>query len=115
MFHLLRAEGFKWNHKRVYRIYVMMGLNIHRKRKGRLPARVKVPHILPISSNITWSAGFIHGSLITGRQFRTFNVIDDQNREVLMITIDTSLSARRITKELDKLIEWRGTSGSPRN
>ena len=87
----------------------MMGLNIRRKRKRRLPARVKVPHILPISSNITWSADFMHDSLITGRQFRTFNVIDDHNREVLMITIDTSLSARRITKELDKLIEWRGT------
>jgi len=35
-------------------------------------------------------------------------VIDDHNREALMITVDTSLSSRRIIRELDRLIEWRG-------
>lgn len=109
MYHLLRADGHAWNHKRVYRVYVMMGLNIRRKRKRRLPARVKTPHIIPIAPNITWSMDFMHDSLISGKSFRTFNVIDDHNREALMITIDTSLSARRITRELDRLIEWRGT------
>lgn len=108
MFHLLRADGHKWNHKRVYRIYVMMGLNIRRKRKRRLPARVKTPHILPIDCNITWSMDFMQDCLINGKSFRTFNVLDDHNREALMITIDTSLSSRRITRDLDKLIEWRG-------
>lgn len=108
MFHLLRAKGFGWNHKRVYRVYVMMGLNIRRKRKRRLPARVKVPHILPIECNVTWSADFMHDTMINGKTFRTFNVIDDHNREALMITIDTSLSSRRITRELDRLVEWRG-------
>ncbi len=109
MYHLLRLEGYRWNHKRVYRVYVMMGLNMSRKRKRRLSARVKTPHIIPIQSNITWRADFMHDSLNNGRPFSTFNVIDDHNREVLMITIDTSLSARRITRELDRLIEWRGT------
>ena len=47
-------------------------------------------------------------SLINGKSFRTFNVIDDHNREALMIGIDTSLSARRIVRDLDRLIEWRG-------
>ena len=108
MYHLLRAEGHKWNHKRVRRVYVMMGLNVRRKRKRRLPARVKTPHIIPIATNITWSMDFMHDSLINGKTFRTFNVIDDHNREALMINIDSSLSAHRITRELDRLIEWRG-------
>ena len=108
MFYLLRAEGYLWNHKRVYRVYVMMGLNIRRKRKRRLPARVKTPHILPVECNITWSMDFMQDSLINGKSFRTFNVIDDHNREALMIGIDTSMSARRIARDLDRLVEWRG-------
>ena len=109
MYHLLRLEGDRWNHKRVYRVYVMMGLNIGRKRKRRLPARVKTPHILAIQSDITWSGDFMHDSLSNGRPFSTFNVIDDHNREDLMITIDTFIKCWRITRELDRLIEWRGT------
>ena len=108
LYYLLRTEGCLWNHKRVYRIYVMMGLNIRMKRKRRLPARVKTPHILPIECNVTWSMDFMQDSLINGKSFRTFNVIDDHNREALMIGIDTSLSARRIVRDLDRLIEWRG-------
>ncbi len=108
MYHLLRSKGHRWNHKRVRRVYVMMGLNIRRKRKRRLPARVKTPHIIPIQSNITWSADFMHDSLMNGKTFRTFNVIDDHNREALMINVDTSLSSHRIVRELDRLVEWRG-------
>ena len=102
-------KGIDGNHKRVYRVYVMMGLNMSRKRKRRLPARVKTPHILPIQSNIIWRAHFMQDSPNNGRPFSTFNVIDDHNREALIITIDTSLRAERITRELDRLIEWRGT------
>lgn len=114
MFHMLRAMGQLWNHKKVYRVYVSMGLNIRRKRKRRLPTRVKSPHILPVDCNITWSADFMQDTLINGKSFRVFNVIDDHNREALMSTIDTSLSARRITRELDRLIEWRGAPATIR-
>lgn len=108
MYHMLRADGYRWNHKRVRRVYLMMGLNLRRRRKRRLPARVKTPHVIPIKTNITWSMDFMHDSLINGKQFRTFNVIDDHNREALMITIDTSISAHRVVRELTRLIEWRG-------
>ena len=50
----------------------------------------------------------MHDSLASGRTFRTFNVIDDFNREALAIEIDTSLPAQRVVRVLDALAAWRG-------
>lgn len=36
------------------------------------------------------------------------NVINDYNREALNITIDTSLTSKRVIKQLNQLIAWRG-------
>ncbi|WP_324755572.1 DDE-type integrase/transposase/recombinase [Sphingobacterium thalpophilum] len=108
MYHRLRKLQFMWNHKRVYRIYTSMRLNLRNKRKKRLPARVKAPLLCPIGPNITWSLDFMHDTLSTGKSIRTLNIIDDFNREALSITVDTSLPAARVVKELEKLVEWRG-------
>lgn len=108
MYHRLRKLNFMWNHKRVYRIYTAMRLNLRNKRKKRLPARVKAPLLCPIGPNITWSLDFMHDTLASGKTIRTLNVIDDFNREALSITVDTSLPAHRVIRELEKLVEWRG-------
>ena len=50
----------------------------------------------------------MHDGLIDGKPFRSFNVLDDYNREILNITLDKGLSSKRIIRELDKLLEWRG-------
>ena len=47
-------------------------------------------------------------SLWDGRKFRTFNVVDDYNREALAIEVDLSLPAQRVTRVLDRLVAWRG-------
>jgi len=86
-----------------------MGLNLRRKTKKRLPSRIAEPLLQPIMANETWSMDFMHDELGNGVKFRSFNVIDDYNREGLNITLDTSLNAKRVVKELDQLIAWRGT------
>jgi putative transposase len=48
---------------------------------------------------------FISDSLVMGRKFRTFNVIDDCTREALAIEIDTSLSSKRVIRTLNRIIE----------
>lgn len=108
MYHRLRKLQYMWNHKRVYRIYSAMRLNLRNKRKKRLPARVKAPLVCPIGPNITWSLDFMHDTLTSGRSVRTLNVIDDFNREALSIAVDTGLPAQRVIRELEQLIEWRG-------
>lgn len=114
MFYRLRMLEFKDNHKRVYRIYTEMKLNLRRKHKKRLPSRILHPLVQPLHHNLNWSMDFMHDGLFEGRPFRAFNVIDDFNREVLNITIDISLTSKRVKLELERLIEWRGKPESIR-
>ena len=104
----LRKQGAIWNHKRVHRIYCALGWNKISKKKRRLPSRD--PHKLdvPDNLNVSWSMDFMSDSLYSGRKFRTFNVIDDCNREVLGIEIDTNLPAERIIRKLDQIAEFKG-------
>ncbi len=86
-----------------------MGLNLRRKTKKRLLSRIAEPLLQPIVANETWSMDFMHDVLGSGVKFRSFNVIDDYNHEGLNIALDTTLNAKRVVKELDQLIAWRGT------
>ncbi len=104
----LRMEGLLINRKRTRRLYRILGLHLRRKMKHRLPARVKEPMVLPIAPNITWSMDFMHDTLANGRKYRTFNIIDDHNREALDITVDTSISSHRVVRQLEQLVQWRG-------
>ena len=108
-YHRLRRQGHEWNHKRVYRVYTQMRLNIRRRAKKRLPARVKQALFQPERINQVWSLDFMNDSLWDGKRYRLLNVIDDFNREVLAIEADTSLPALRVIRVLKKLLFERGT------
>ena len=104
----LKNEGYGWNHKKVHRVYGELGLNIRVKPKKRLPNRNPKPLQEPEEANISWSLDFMSDSLENGRKFRTLNIIDDFNREVLWIEIDTSLPSERVVHVLEMLALWRG-------
>ena len=104
----LRKAGKPWNHKRVHRVYTMLKLNLRRKGKRRLPQRIKQSIEKVMLPNQSWSIDFMQDRLMNGRKFRTFNVIDDFNREVLAIEIDFSLPSKRIIRILQQIIEKRG-------
>jgi putative transposase len=103
----LHIQGIKDNHKRIRRIYRDMGLNIRIKPKRRLPSREPVPLIVPEKPNVSWSVDFMSDALSSGKRFRTFNVIDDFNREVLWIGTDTSIPAQRVIRILNQIASLR--------
>jgi len=107
-FQTLQRQGLGWKHKRVYRVYRAMGLNQPRRTKRRVPKRDRVPLTVPVTRDHVWSADFMSDALYQGPRFRTFNVIDDFNREALAIEIDTSLRASRLLRVFERLGAARG-------
>jgi putative transposase len=106
--YLRNVIGKTWNHKRVYRIYRELELHLRIKPRKRLVREVPQPLAVPKQINDTFSMDFMHDQLVDGRNFRTFNVIDDCTREGLVIEPDLSIPAARVTRILDQLFEWRG-------
>lgn len=76
-----RAEGRAWNHKRQWRVYRALGLNLRRNTKRRLPNRERIPMTLSLGPDEVWSADFMADALCCGVRFRKYNVLDDVNRE----------------------------------
>lgn len=107
-YHRIRNQGIKWNHKRVERVYKMMGLNKRKRTRKRVPARVKQPLVTPSLPNDTWSMDFMHDTLMNGRKFRVLNIIDDFNREALKIEPYFSISAQRVIEILERVIREKG-------
>lgn len=98
----------QWNHKRIYRVYKAMHLNLRRRARRRLPKRERAMLYVPRLPDTVWSADFMADALACGRRFRTFNVIDDFNREVLHIEIDTSITSARLIRVFEHLQRDRG-------
>ncbi|MDG1183541.1 MAG: IS3 family transposase [Tateyamaria sp.] len=106
--YLRNVQGYGWNHKRVYRIYCELELNLRIKPKKRLKRDKPEPLAVPDRPNETWSMDFMADQLADGRSIRTLNVLDDFNREGLCIEVDFSLPAERVVRSLNQIIEWRG-------
>ena len=105
---LRNVKSFSWNHKRVYRIYRELELNLWIKPKKRLVRAKSEPLTMPQSINQCWSMDFMHDALEDGRSFRLLNVIDDFNRQGLGIEADFSLPGERVIRTLERIMEWRG-------
>ncbi|CEE29449.1 conserved hypothetical protein [Xanthomonas citri pv. citri] len=80
-----------------------MKLNLRRAAKRRLPKRERVPLYVPRLPDTVWSVDFMSDALACGRRFRTFNVVDDFNREALHIEVDTSINSQRLVRVFEQI------------
>jgi len=110
----IRKRVFAWNPKRLHRVYVAMGLNLRRRTKRRLPARLRQPLAAPAVLNGTWALDFMTDSLYGGRKFRTLNVLDEGNREALAIDVAISIPSARVIRLMEELVEVYGKPSSVR-
>lgn len=109
---LLERQGIVMNLKKLRRLYREERLQV-RKRGGRKRALgTRRPIAVPQAANARWSLDFISDALTDGRRFRVLAVVDDFTRECLTLVADTSLSGRRVVRELDAVIAQRGRPGT---
>jgi len=104
----LRLLSHRWNHKRVYRVYCELRLNMPRRVKRKVPQRLRQPLAAPAVLNGTWALDFMHDALYGGRRFRTLNVLDEGNRPGLAIDVGTSIPSTRVVRLMEQLIELYG-------
>ncbi|HBR84692.1 MAG TPA: IS3 family transposase [Erythrobacter sp.] len=108
---LLRREGIMINRKKTQRLYKEEGLAVRRRRSRRRAVGTRAPAPVLALPNQRWSLDFVHDQMASGRRFRVLNVVDDVTRECLAAVPDTSISGRRVVRELTALIERRGKPG----
>ena len=85
--YLRNVKGFRWNHKRIYRIYLEFELNLRIKPRKLLVREKPQPLAAPDA---------MHNQLSDGSNYQLLNVIDDFNREGLGIEVDLSLPAEDV-------------------
>src|ERR1700677_4035902 len=111
LFILLRQDGEPSGINRIYRLYREEGLMVRKRRGRRRAVGTRAPILVEAAANARWSVDFVHDQLACGRRFRILNIVDDVTRECLAAIPDTSISGRRVARELTKLVERRGKPG----
>lgn len=106
---ILKKEGECVNHKKVYRLYRESGLKVSKRggRKRALGSRLPIQELT--KPNERWSLDFVSDALADGRRIRILTVIDEFTRECLRMVVDTSLSGKRVARELTSLVVNKGT------
>jgi putative transposase len=111
LFILLRREGESSGINRIYRLYREEGLTVRKRRSRRRAVGTRAPILVEAKPNARWSIDFVHDQFACGRRFRVLNIVDDVTRECLAAIADTSISGRRVARELIELIARRGKPG----
>jgi putative transposase len=111
LFILLREQGEPSGINRIYRLYREEGLTVRKRKARRRAVGTRTPILVKAKVNARWSLDFVHDQFALGRRFRILNIVDDVTRECLAAIPDTSISGKRVARELTALLDARGKPG----
>jgi transposase InsO family protein len=112
LFVLLRREGEPSGINRIHRLYREEGLTVRKRRARRKATGTRAPILVEAKPNARWSLDFVYDQFANGRRFRVLNIVDDVTKECLGAVPETSISGRRVARELTTIVERRGKPGS---
>jgi len=105
---LLRREGWKVNHKAVYRIYRQEGLNLRYKGRRKRISQARIPKVDVTGINQCWAMDFMSDALFNGRRFRALTMMDVYSRECLNIYANSRITGDTVVNILNHISYYRG-------
>lgn len=109
IFTLLRREGFKDNHKRIYRLYKLEGLNLRSKRQRRSRSGAhRIQSMIVTTINLCWSMDFVADQLFDGRRFRVLSVMDNHSRKCHALEVGQSIRGSDVVKVMHRIKSFYG-------
>jgi putative transposase len=111
VYHYLRSEGHKWNHKRVYRVWKSEKLNLRTAPQRSRIRRVYQELLSPSNTNEGWAVDFLTDWVVGPEEqsVRIINLMDECSRKVLWTEAHSRISAKTLIEILDRVVDWRGT------
>jgi transposase InsO family protein len=109
MIHLkLRQAGLIVNYKRVERLYQEAKLQVHRRKRKKVPVAERQPLVRPTAPNKVWSIDFVFDRTAEGRVIKCLTVVDDATHEAVVIEVERAISGMGVTRVFDRLALSRG-------
>ena len=105
---LLRREGIRANHKKVYRLYREEALSVRKRRRRKAVMVDRQALYAPSRPNEIWSIDFVMDALANGRRIKCLTIVDDFTRECLDIVVDYGISGSYVARVLQAIGQFRG-------
>src|SRR4051794_12342648 len=101
---LLQREGWRVNHKRVYRLYRLEGLSLRLKSPKKRVSGLRGPKPIATRPDECWSMDFMADRLVDGQRFRVLTFVDNVSRVSPAIVADHRLTGERVVEVLEGLL-----------
>ncbi|MCI0445618.1 IS3 family transposase [bacterium] len=108
MWALLRREGWRVNHKQVYRLWKQLKLSLPRRRAKK---KIRTGNSVPCCAeriNHVWTYDFMHDRCTDGRKLKILTIVDEFSRRCLAIEVGTSITATKVIVVLQRLFSMHG-------